>query len=136
MRYLVLIAVLLSGHLSFGQKNDSVPPKPSGPVFRVVEQMPEYQGGPDSLAAFLSASLKYPRSARENSISGKVVIEAVVETDGSLSEIKVKTAVSPKLDDEALRLVRLLPHFKPGKQKGNAVRVMTTIPVNFKLPTN
>lgn len=134
MKYLFASLLLLLSIASFGQKTDSVPAKPTGPVYRVVEQMPVYPGGADSMNAFISAHLKYPRSARENSISGKVVIEAVVETDGSLSEIKIKTAVSPKLDEEAMRLVKLMPKFSPGQQKGKPVRVMITIPVEFKLP--
>ena len=133
MKFLLASLIIFLSMASSAQKADSLP-KPSAPVYRVVEVMPEYPGGTDSLTAFFKANLKYPRSARENSISGKVVYEAVVETDGSLSEIKIKTAVSPKLDEEALRLIKLLPKFSPGKQKGKLVRVMITLPVDFKLP--
>jgi protein TonB len=121
--------------VSYGQTADSTAgPKPAGPVYRVVQVMPEFPGGKDSLEAFIKANLKYPRSARENKIEGTVQTEFTVETDGSLSDIKVKKAVSPKLDDEAVRLIKLMPKFKPGKQQGKAVRVIYSVPVTFKMP--
>ncbi len=134
MKNLILSLFILFRMCSYSQQADSTHhPKPNAPVYRVVEVMPQFPGGQDSLNSFITTNLKYPRSARENSISGKVVIECIVDTDGSLTDIKVKTSVHPKLDDEALRIIKLMPKFKPGSQKGNAVKVIISLPVNFKL---
>jgi len=135
MKYFFLVLALTFSALSFSQKIDSLSkPKSTEPVYRVVQVMPEYPGGKDSLTAFIKANQKYPRAARENSKQGTVVIEFVIDTDGSLTDIKVKTSIYPKLDEEALRIVKLMPKFSPGKQTGKPVRVMQSLPIVFKLP--
>jgi protein TonB len=137
MRHLLFVVLISYSAISYSQHSDStLRPRAAEPAYRMVEVMPEYPGGPDSLASFIKANLKYPRAARENSMSGKVVIEAIVEKDGSLSDIRIKTAVFPKLDEEALRIVKLLPKYNPGQQKGKPVRVIISLPVIFKLPVN
>lgn len=134
MKYLLLLAAIAFSSLTFAQKADSTTaPKSTAPVYRVVQVMPEYPGGKDSLTAYIQTHLKYPRSAKENRIEGTVVTEFTIETDGTVSDIKVKKAVSPKLDDEAVRLVKTLPAFKPGSQQGKAVRVIYSVPVVFKI---
>jgi protein TonB len=136
MKFLLsLILVTTISAFSFSQKTDSTASvsKSVAPIYRVVQVMPEFPGGKDSLSAFIAANQKYPRSAKENRIEGTVVTEFVVETDGSLSDIKVKKSLDPKLDAEAIRLIKSMPPFKAGKQQGKAVRVSYTLPVVFKI---
>ncbi|HBL77920.1 MAG: hypothetical protein A2W90_01565 [Bacteroidetes bacterium GWF2_42_66] len=103
------------------------------PVFNVVEEMPEFPGGENALRIFLAKSVKYPAIAIQNGIQGKVFVTFVVEKDGSVGRVKIARGVDPSLDIEALRVTNSLPKWKPGKQKGEAVAVQYTIPVNFVL---
>ena len=104
-----------------------------GEVFEVVEQNPEFPGGMDALMKWLSKNLKYPASAQENSIQGRVLVQFVVNKDGSIVEPKVIRSVDPALDKEALRVVSVMPRWQPGKQRGKTVRVRFTLPVTFRL---
>jgi TonB family protein len=102
-------------------------------VFVFVEVMPEFPGGELKLMNFLSSNIRYPEMERDNDIQGTVQVKFIVNTDGSVSDIVVVKSVSPALDNEAIRLVKMLPKFSPGKQSGKTVRVYQTIPVVFKL---
>ena len=102
-------------------------------VFFIVEEMPEFPGGQDALRAFIKATLKYPEVAKENGIHGKVFVNFVVAKDGSVTDTKIIRGVDPSLDKEALRIVNNLPKWKPGTQRGEAVKVSYTVPVNFQL---
>jgi TonB family protein len=93
----------------------------------------QFKGGITALYQFLGNELKYPKFARKNSIEGTVYVSFTIETDGSLSEIKVLKGVEAHLDDEALRLVRLMPKWKPGKFEGELVRYIFTLPIGFRL---
>ena len=99
----------------------------------VCEEMPEFTGGMRECMNFLSKNIKYPTTAQENGIQGRVIVQFVVNTDGSITEPKVVRGVDPELDAEALRVISIMPKWKPGKQKGEAVRVKYTIPVMFRL---
>ncbi len=101
--------------------------------FVVVEQMPEFPGGEAALRKFISNSVKYPVIAQENGIQGKVFINFIVDTNGSISSVKVSRGVDPSLDKEAIRVVKSMPKWIPGKQGGRAVRVSYTVPINFVL---
>ena len=103
------------------------------PVHDVVEVMPEYPGGPDALSKYLSENIKYPEEAEEKGIEGKVILTFIVEKDGSVSEIEVANPVNPLLDNEAVRVVKSMQGWIPGKQNGKTARVKYTIPVTFKL---
>jgi protein TonB len=103
------------------------------PPMRFVEEMPEPIGGFDAMYAFLQSNLKYPEVARNNSISGQVFLEFVVEKDGSISNVKVVVGVYPELDKEAVRVVQIMPKWKPGKQMGKAVRTFYQIPIRFSI---
>jgi TonB family protein len=108
---------------------------PGDKVFDVVEVMPEYpDGGMKGMMEFVSKNIKYPVNAVKNRIEGRVVIQFVVEKDGSITNEKVIKGVNPELDEEALRVYRLMPKWKPGMQRGKAVRVKYTSPILFKLP--
>ncbi len=102
-------------------------------VFVVVEEMPEFPGGMNALNKFLGKNIKYPQIAADNGIQGRVFIKFVVEKDGSVGETVVARGVDKSLDNEAQRVIKKMPKWKPGKQRGKAVRVWYTVPVNFRL---
>jgi protein TonB len=113
---------------------DEIPPAvEETKVFDVVEQMPQYKGGDQALMDYLNKSIKYPVIAEENGIQGRVVCTFVVERDGSITDVKVVRSVDPSLDKEAVRVLKAMPKWIPGKQNGSAVRVKFTLPVTFKL---
>ena len=103
-------------------------------VFMVVESMPEFPGGQQALFKYLSENIKYPVIAQENGIQGKVVCQFTVNKDGSIVDIEVvRSGGDPSLDKEAVRVIKTMPKWKPGKQRGKPVRVKFTVPVSFKL---
>jgi len=102
-------------------------------VFDVVEQMPSFPGGMGALMSWLGQNIKYPVIAAENGVQGRVIVQFVVEKDGSITDVKVAKSVDPSLDKEAARVVSAMPKWTPGKQNGSAVRVKYTVPVTFKL---
>ena len=102
-------------------------------VFDVVEQMPSFPGGAGALMQYLSSNIKYPVVAEENGVQGRVVCTFVVEKDGSITDVRVIKSVDPSLDKEAMRVVKSMPKWIPGKQNGSAVRVKYTVPVTFRL---
>ena len=102
-------------------------------VFDMVEQMPTFPGGQQELMAYLGKNIKYPTIAQENGTQGRVIIQFVVERDGTISDVHVARGVDPYLDKEAVRVVQSMPKWIPGKQNGKAVRVKFTVPVMFRL---
>ena len=102
-------------------------------VFTSVEQMPSFPGGEAELLKYISSQIKYPAMAMENNVQGRVVVQFVVNKDGSVGEVKVARGKDPDLDREAVRVVKTLPRFNPGKMNGKPVRVWYILPVNFKL---
>lgn len=103
-------------------------------VFVVVETMPEFPGGQQALFKYLSENVKYPVIAQENGIQGRVICQFVVNKDGSIVEVEVvRSGGDASLDKEAVRVIKSMPKWKPGKQRGKAVRVKFTVPVNFRL---
>lgn len=101
--------------------------------FMVVEDMPEFPGGTAALLEYLRKNIKYPSICRENGIQGRVLIQFIVNKDGSIVDPEVVKPVNPYLDKEALRVISTMPSWKPGSQRGKPVRVKFTVPVNFKL---
>ncbi len=103
-------------------------------IFEVVEQMPEFpDGGMAGLMKYLGQNIKYPTIAQENGTQGRVVVQFVVNRDGSIVDAKVLRGVDPYLDKEAIRVISGMPKWKPGMQRGKAVRVKYTVPVMFRL---
>ena len=102
-------------------------------IFTAVEQMPQFPGGEAELMKYVTNHIKYPTMAAENNIQGRVVVKFVVKKDGSVGEVQVLRGKDPDLDKEAVRVVRTLPKFIPGKMNGQAVSVWFTLPINFKL---
>ena len=136
-------------------KKEAAPPPPPPPpppqtnsreIFKIVEEQPSFRGCEDvtdkmerktcadsKLMAFIYENIRYPSTARENNISGMVVVQFVVETDGSISNVNVIRDVGAGCGEEAKRVVKMMPPWNPGKQRGRAVRVMFTLPVRFSL---
>ena len=135
------ILTLLRGDLQqespqFRQQNPTPPNRQSSDkskVYDVVEEMPQYPGGPSALFEYLSQNIKYPSVAEENGVQGRVLVTFVVERDGTITDVRVVKSVDPSLDKEAQRVVNSMPRWIPGKQNGSPVRVKYTVPVTFKL---
>lgn len=109
------------------------PPKDENKVFTAVEQMPAFPGGEAALMKWISDHIRYPSIAQENNIQGRVTVQFVVTKTGSIGEVKVVRSKDPDLDKEAVRVVKSLPKFQPGKMNGQPVNVWYTLPINFKL---
>lgn len=107
--------------------------EPDNAVFMVVETMPEFPGGTTAMLEFIVNNLKYPVEAEENGIQGRVTLSFIVDTDGSITDVEVVRGIDPSLDAEAIRIIKSMPKWKPGMQRGKAVRVKYTVPVNFRL---
>ena len=101
--------------------------------FMVVENMPEFPGGDLGLMKYIQKNVKYPAIAKEYNITGKVYVSFIVDKKGSVTNVKIVRGVDKNLDAEAMRVVKSLPRYTPGRQRGKAVRVMFTIPINFTL---
>ena len=102
-------------------------------IFTIVEEMPDFPGGMAKLADYLAKNIKYPQMARESGIQGRVFVNFVIEPDGSVSNVNVMRSLGGGCDEEAIRVVKSMPKWKPGKQRGKPVRVSYILPVNFKL---
>ena len=102
-------------------------------IFEVVEQKPSFPGGDGALMSWLSQNIKYPSIAAEIGVQGRVIVQFVVEKDGSITDVKIAKSVDPSLDKEAARVIKSMPHWIAGRQNGSPVRVRFTVPVTFKL---
>lgn len=102
-------------------------------IFQVVEHMPEFPGGMGALMKYLGKNINYPTIAQENGTQGRVIVQFVVNKDGSIVDPRVVRSVDPYLDKEALRVIKSMPKWKPGQQLGKKVRVKYTVPVTFRL---
>jgi len=102
-------------------------------VFTVVEEMPTYDGGMDALIEYLSSNINYPQEAKDNDIQGRVIVNFIVDKDGSVTNTKIEQGIGSGCDEEALRVVSSMPNWIPGKQKGEAVKVSYNLPIKFKL---
>lgn len=102
-------------------------------VYPMVEKMPSFKGGKSALERFLSKNLKYPEEARKNGISGDVIVEFIVNADGSLSGFRILKKLGYGCDEEALRVIRSMPAWNPGTKSGLKVKTRTVLPVNFSL---
>ena len=124
---LMMLVLLFSFMTSTAQtkKNDM--------VFDVVEVMPQFPGGQIAMLQYLMKNIKYPEQAVKEGIQGRVTVRFIVEKDGSISDVKPVLSVHPLLNKEAVRVVKSMPKWSPGKQNGKPVRVRFNVPVMFKL---
>lgn len=102
-------------------------------IFLVVEEMPSYPGGEQEMYRFISQNIEYPRMAKESGISGRVFVTFVVEKDGSVTDVQVLRGIGGGCDEEAIRVIKSMPKWKAGKQRGKAVRVQYRMPIKFTL---
>ncbi len=118
-----------------GNRNADAPePRLDGEViYNKVDEMPMFPGGLDGLMEYLNTNIVYPPVAAENNVEGKVLVQFVVEKDGSVGDVKILRSVEINLDYEAIRLCKRMPKFEPGKLDGKPVRVWYVLPINFKL---
>ena len=103
-------------------------------VFVVVEEQAEFPGGMDSMYAYIVKNLKYPELAKEKGIQGRVFVQFVIEKDGSISNVKILRGIGGGCDEAAVEMVKNMPKWKPGKQRGKPVRFQFTLPIKFELP--
>lgn len=113
---------------------DSLKKATEDQIFMVVDEMPDFPQG--SVVKWISQNIKYPAEAIQQRIQGKVYVKFIVEKDGKISDVRVSRGVNPLLDQEAVRVIKKMPAWKPGKQKGQPVRVSYTLPINFALSPN
>lgn len=110
-------------------------PKPDeNAIFQVVETQPEFPGGMAELMKYLQKNTRYPKVCKEQGLQGRVIVQFVVNTDSTISDVNVIKPVNPHFDEEALRVVKAMPKWKPGTQRGEPVRVRFFLPVTFRLP--
>ena len=131
----ILITTKKTLQMNNGKNKNSDPTKTNGDdnVFVVVEKQPEFPGGVEALMSYLGDNIKYPEEAHKNGIEGRVIANFIVNKDGSISDVNVVQGLDPLLDAEAVRVLSLMPIWKPGTQRGEAVNVRFTIPVVFRL---
>ncbi|MCQ2251128.1 MAG: energy transducer TonB [Bacteroidales bacterium] len=126
-KFIFALALLLTGGAVSAQTEQTA----SDQVFMVVEQMPEFPGGDMEMRKFIATNIKYPEQALNEGISGTVYLRFVVDIDGSVTAVEVQKGVHEALDKEAVRVVELLPKFKPGMQRGQNVKVALVVPIKF-----
>jgi TonB family protein len=124
----------ISSKLSATKSEIAPPPPPPPEVFVVVEEMPNFPGGEQALMEFINANLQYPENAKKNNIQGRVILRFCVNYLGGIEQVSVLKGVDPELDAEAIRVIKMLPTWQPGKQGGKPVNVWYSVPVAFSLP--
>ena len=130
-----LFAILILLTISINDYAQNIDTTDTEPIFSIVEEPAQFPGGDDALSKFIHENIKYPREAIKNKISGTVYVQFVVEKDGSISDVKVVRGIGGGCDEEAVRVVKSMPKWEPGKQRGVPVRVYFTLPIEFKLIT-
>ena len=133
MKKLILMLLMAECCLMTAHAQKTVVSQTNQKVFDTVEQMPEYPGGMQAMIAFLQTNMKYPEDAAKQKVEGRVMVQFIVETDGSVSDVHVAKQVFPSLDAEAIRVVQAMPKWTPGKEKGQVVRVKYNLPIVFRM---
>ena len=133
MKKLILISLMAVCGLMTAHAQKTVVSQTNQKVFDAVEQMPEYPGGMQAMIEFLQTNMKYPEDAAKQKVEGRVMVQFIVETDGSITDVHVAKQVFPSLDAEAIRVVQAMPRWTPGMDKGRVVRVKYNLPVVFRM---
>ena len=133
MKELILMTVMAVFCLTTASAQKTVVSQKNQKVYEVVDQMPEFPGGMMAMMEFLQDNMKYPADAEKQKVQGRVMVSFIVETDGSITDIKVMKKAFPSLDAEAIRVVKAMPRWTPGKQKGKVVRVHFSLPITYRL---
>ena len=132
MKKLILMSVMIACCFLTANAQKTVVSQNNQKVYEHPEVMPEYPGGMSAMVEFLSKNVKYPKDAAKQKVEGRVLVWFVVETDGSLTDVKVAKKVFPSLDAEAVRVVKTMPKWTPGKHNNQPVRVRFALPIVFK----
>lgn len=132
MKKLILMSVMIACCFLTANAQKTVVSQNNQKVYEHPEVMPEYPGGMSAMVEFLSKNVKYPKDAAKQKVEGRVLVWFVVETDGSLTDVKVAKKVFPSLDAEAIRMVKTMPKWTPGKHNDQPVRVRFALPIVFK----
>lgn len=130
--FVAVLSVLATSH-AFSQSNQQVKETEGTKSSQVIEEMPMFPGGEKALVTYLKENLNYPVVPAENGVQGRVIVLFKVETDGSLTDVRIGRSVDPFIDREALRLVKAMPKWIPGKQDGKPVPVKFQLPITFSL---
>lgn len=133
MKKLFLLSVMAIFSFLTANAQKTVVSEKNQKVYDTVDQLPEFPGGMPALMEYLMNNVKYPKDAEKQKVEGRVLVQFVVETDGSISDVKVAKEVFPSLDAEGIRVVQAMPKWTPGKHKGKFVRVQYTLPIVFSL---
>ena len=131
MKKMILLSMMAVLCLLTANAQKTVVSQSNQSVYDQVEQMPEFPGGMPAMIEYLQTNIKYPKDAIKQNVGGRVMVMFVVEADGSLSNVRVARKVFTSLDSEAVRVVKAMPKWKPGQEKGRPVRVNFTLPVVF-----
>lgn len=132
MKKLILMSVMIACYFLTANAQKTVVSQNNQKVYEHPEVMPEYPGGMSAMVEFLSKNVKYPKDAAKQKVEGRVLVWFVVETDGRLTDVKVAKKVFPSLDAEAVRVVKTMPKWTPGKHNDQPVRVRFALPIVFK----
>ena len=130
--FVAVLSVLATSH-AFSQSNQQAKETEETKSSQVVEEMPMFPGGEKVLVTYLKENLKYPAVPAENGVQGRVIVLFKVEADGSLTDVRIGGSVDPSIDREALRLVKAMPKWIPGKQDGKPVPVKFQVSITFSL---
>lgn len=133
MKKLILMSFMAVCCLMTANAQKTVVSQTNQKVYDEVEQMPEYPGGMPAMIEFLQTNIKYPEDAVKQKVEGRVMVQFVVESDGSISDVHVAKQVFPSLDAEAIRVVQVMPKWVPGREKGKVVRVKYNLPIVFRM---
>ena len=139
MKKILFIALLSFGFMAnamaqhFDEGEEVIEQSESDKVFDVVDKMPSFPGGQGAMYDFMAMNIQYPKGAEDYGIQGRVILTFIVKKDGSLSDVRVAKSEDPALDKEAVRLVKSMPKWSPGIEKGQFVNVKFTVPVTFRL---
>ncbi|MEN7549869.1 energy transducer TonB [Rapidithrix thailandica] len=119
--------------ISFDEREEEEKPVEENDVFLFLEDSAEPEGGMKTFYEYVAKNIKYPSQARRSTVEGRVIVQFVVDTDGSLTDLKVLKGIGAGCDEEAVRVLKKAPNWKPGKQRGRAVKQRITIPIFFQL---
>jgi periplasmic protein TonB len=137
MKKIILSLLFVLPLLAIGQVDSIDVSKPETldepEIFEFAEMQPEYPGGTDSMRFFIAKNLVYPAKAQKDSVQGTVFVRFVVETNGILSNIKIAKSLSKECDEEVIRVLKLMPTWKPGMNRMKPVRVLISLPIKFRL---
>jgi len=144
MKIICVLTIILLGSISLYSQDkpdkytafikDGIEYKTDGKdTIIIVDPMPEFKGGKEKLVEYISKNVKYPKTALKDKVEGKVLVNLIVASDGTIVDAKILKGIRQDLDNEALRVINKMPKWEPGKQHGKAIRVSYSLPINFKL---